>query len=395
MSIDPEQEIVTITVDGEMTIIRTLTYTNNTFAISNDGKLFGRKQKGPHKTIGEWSPRHTIETGKYIETWLPVHGPRRKTMLHRAVFEAWQNNGARLPSSTIISHIDDNGKNNNIINLRRSTRSENTKEAYKNGKCIQPKDKKNKIYSLNNENIKPILWLPGKYADKYAVSSTGIVFSRKMVNGEYKWVERLSQINAMGYVTVNLSIDGAPMSCLVARLVASVWKNNGEKIPANRFVDHMDHNKLNNDTDNLQIITPSYNVIRAFLNGRMNGHQKIPKEQVLEVVSIRRSKKISHTKISQQTGIEIHNVSAILSGRTGSHYTNIRKQFAPVHHKRPHSRIKKIIELLDFSWSSRPNLRFRELLLLVMPNISSLSDLELLEDDYLQRALDEYVSTQN
>lgn len=60
------------------------------------------------------------------------------------------------------------------------------------------------------------------------------------------------QTNTQGYKHVRLSIDGKATTCLIHRLVATVFIPNPENKPC---VDHIDGNKLNNCVDNLRWVT--------------------------------------------------------------------------------------------------------------------------------------------
>lgn len=77
---------------------------------------------------------------------------------------------------------------------------------------------------------------------------------------------------------VDLWKDGKPKSFLVARLVAFTFYNqdiNDRKLT----VDHIDGNRLNNNINNLDLVTLKENIKRSYRNGLHNSHTKQVKIQ--------------------------------------------------------------------------------------------------------------------
>jgi hypothetical protein len=96
------------------------------------------------------------------------------------------------------------------------------------------------------------------YEEKYIVSNYGNV--KSLLRGREKLLKP-SLINT-GYLLVNLYSNGIAKSKLIHQLVAEAFlnhKSDGHKI----VVDHIDDNKLNNNVENLQLVTQRYNVCKT------------------------------------------------------------------------------------------------------------------------------------
>jgi hypothetical protein len=103
------------------------------------------------------------------------------------------------------------------------------------------------------EVIKPINGFP-----RFFVSNLGRVL-RKSPNGELAEVKQ--HINQRFYYDVGLTRDGKTYTKKVSRLVAEAFLG---PIPEGYFVDHIDCDKSHNYVTNLQIITNSENISRAY-----------------------------------------------------------------------------------------------------------------------------------
>lgn len=116
------------------------------------------------------------------------------------------------------------------------------------------------------------LWksIPG-YEGYYSASNLGRIKSETRIiqrkdGGRGKVVsykERLMSTppNGKGYCSFPAMRDGKRTSMEVHRIVYLTW--HGE-IPDGLRVDHIDDNKLNNHLDNLQLLTPRENTLKAW-----------------------------------------------------------------------------------------------------------------------------------
>lgn len=94
----------------------------------------------------------------------------------------------------------------------------------------------------------------------YLVSNTGRV-RRKGSNKDKAVRDR------KGYLVTDLYMNGKRKTERINRLVASAFVDN----PGNKeVVDHLDENKRNNNADNLEWVTHSENIKRAWKSGTMH-----------------------------------------------------------------------------------------------------------------------------
>lgn len=90
----------------------------------------------------------------------------------------------------------------------------------------------------------------------YYVSRCGDVYSVKFMNINGRINKLTNSLIGSGYLKVGLHIDGKNVGFQVHRLVAQAFIQNPKKFPE---VNHKDEIKTNNDVDNLEWCTRSYN----------------------------------------------------------------------------------------------------------------------------------------
>ena len=108
------------------------------------------------------------------------------------------------------------------------------------------------------------IWKPVPDIDEYLISNYGRVKSLKC--GRNKIM--IGNINNKGYHAVSLHKNTKIHTRKVHTLVAMAflgYKMNGKM---DCVIDHIDHNKLNNHVDNLQIISNRENVVRDGRRGK-------------------------------------------------------------------------------------------------------------------------------
>ena len=125
------------------------------------------------------------------------------------------------------------------------------------------------LEDLPNERWKDIKDFEGFYK----ISDYGRVKSLKRIinhNGSYskhiriKELIRKIRINKQGYWYLNLAKNGVYKTKKIHRLVAEHFIDNPHNYP---FINHIDGNKLNNNINNLEWCTPSYNTNHAYKLG--------------------------------------------------------------------------------------------------------------------------------
>ena len=134
------------------------------------------------------------------------------------------------------------------------------------------------------------------------------VGSRK--NGTYsKKGHVLNQSNSTnGYMQVNIPIDGKRITKRVHRLVAETFIPNPDNLP---MVNHKDCNRTNNNVENLEFCTASYNQQYREKFGKSRGVPVFAVNlKTLEVSNFQ-----SQAEASRELGIQQSNISAVIKGR--------------------------------------------------------------------------------
>lgn len=118
------------------------------------------------------------------------------------------------------------------------------------------------------------VWLPiPNYEDLYMASNFGRVKSvdryvKRSRGGLQIARSKILKQNMSGqYLAVALSKDGKPRTRRVHKLVALAYLR---EIPKGLVINHLDGNKLNNSTSNLQLTTQQANIDHAIAMGLSN-----------------------------------------------------------------------------------------------------------------------------
>lgn len=159
----------------------------------------------------------------------------------------------------------------------------------------------------------------------YQVSNHGRVRSldRTIINSKgvkynYKGKILKQSVNTGGYCLVDMSENSIGVKVSVHRLVASAFINRPE---TNLTVNHIDGNKKNNNSNNLEWCTLSENIKHAFKTGLRES---------------RRGSDSNKAKLTEKQVVEIRRVAKF----RGYHYDP--KQLA-IHYDVYHSTIQKIV----------------------------------------------------
>lgn len=105
------------------------------------------------------------------------------------------------------------------------------------------------------------IWRPyiiGWFHTDYEISTLG------RVRNKHSGIVLKSKVKNSGYYYVILHVNGKRLTRYVHRLVAETFLI--VRFEGEIWVNHKDGNKLNNERDNLEWVTPSYNTRHAILN---------------------------------------------------------------------------------------------------------------------------------
>lgn len=170
----------------------------------------------------------------------------------------------------------------------------------------------------------------------YEVSSCGRVRSFKNFhNGLTEKPRILKQTESIhGYPYVSLVKNGKPKKHVVHRLVAAAFVSNSKNKPQ---VNHIDGNKTNNWSSNLEWCTKSENEAHAYKNnlkasteyhkrrsreantGENNHSSILAKKDVLRIKQLIESGEITQREIAKRYKVSPSTITAIKKGRAWGH----------------------------------------------------------------------------
>lgn len=138
----------------------------------------------------------------------------------------------------------------------------------------------------------------------------------------------LKKVNRAGYHGVSLCKKGCKTkNVFVHRLIAEAFLPNPEN---KKQVNHKNGIKTDNRVDNLEWVNPSENqihriyVLKKGLDGENNPRSKLKKNDVLDILEMN-NKKIPRSDIAKQKNISQATICDILSGRSWSSVTGLKK----------------------------------------------------------------------
>lgn len=192
----------------------------------------------------------------------------------------------------------------------------------------------NDIYNnFNLEDIYGEIWkdIP-RFENYYQASNFGRIKSLKR---EIFWHkdkkkrpirERILHcyLNGMGYRTVTLWKDGISKIYKVHRLIGFAFIPNLNNLPE---INHKDLNRENNNVNNIEWCSPSYNLKHSYDNSdrvsKIRGINardcKLTEKQVLEIRKIRKLTNLSYKKIGDSFGLSWHSIWKIVNRKTWKH----------------------------------------------------------------------------
>ena len=197
--------------------------------------------------------RGKIKLNGYKVYTLSKNNVKQDFYAHRLVAEYFIPNPDNLP---VVNHKDGNKLNNDVSNLEWVSYSQNTEHAHQNN--LIKKERKTIYYEkdLDNEIWKEVLDFPN-----YQISNLGRI---RNINSN-----RILQPSlTCGYNKVRLSNKGIVKDYLVHHLVFKHFSK--EKYNADLVIDHIDGNKLNNNFNNLRLLSREENALMAYYKTKTN-----------------------------------------------------------------------------------------------------------------------------
>lgn len=202
-------------------------------------------------------------------------GETKNISFHRIIAETFLKNPENKPT---VNHIDKIKDNNCVENLEWSSHKEQAEH-------------KNTFKPNRKTEVKPIRDLTDLDGEEWKLIKAGTLFSKdnvpvagegklisnkgrlKYFSGKNKQLITVGSLNADGYRTLTLKLkNGKKYKTGVHRIVASLFLSNLENLPV---VNHKDGNKENNNLENLEFCSHSYNVRHAVDTGLSNTERKI------------------------------------------------------------------------------------------------------------------------
>lgn len=238
----------------------------------------------------------SIGENGYLYYRLSKNGKKKMFYAHRLVAEAFIPNMSNLP---VVNHIDNNKLNNNVTNLEWVSYSENTQH-WKDNFC-----KTRKPIEYYDQDLKDEQWREYK---NYLVSNKGRIRHKEKNN-------LLKPSLTCGYYKVRLSKNGLVEDVMIHHLVYKLF--NGEYDVNKYVIDHIDGNKLNNDINNLRLLTWSENVNAALYETKTNSSAKQVEQYSLdgELLNTYPSARIA----AKQLNLDASTISKVCRGVNKTH----------------------------------------------------------------------------
>jgi len=186
--------------------------------------------------------------------------------------------------------------------------------------------KKREVYRSDREQEVSEKDIPGEiwrrvvmegFSEWYAVSNKGRAKCTNWRIGSTPGLILKQSINHKGYPMVGFSLNCEKKTISVHKLVTAAFIG---ECPDGYQVNHKNGNKKDNNIENLEYVTPSYNIIHSYENlgrtrmrGSLNGHSKLLEEEVILIRNMIEDG-ISQKEIGEMYGVWPSAIQKIKSG---------------------------------------------------------------------------------
>lgn len=157
---------------------------------------------------------------------------------------------------------------------------------------------------MNKEIWKPVVG----YEDRYEVSNFGRVKSIKILKPAIKQITPNYKS-----VCIRLSKNSKQVNLILARIIAQAFIPNKSN---KQFVNHIDSNPLNNNSDNLEWVTPKENQQHSVKNGRRKHIKYSKKLSYLDVLFIRGNKNVSTGELAKKYKVSPRTIYSVKTNKT-------------------------------------------------------------------------------
>lgn len=203
------------------------------YIISSQGEIINKKT---NKILNG-----TIRNG-YKMVKLTINGEKKDYLVHRLVAQSFLPNSNNFPQ---VNHKDKNRLNNKVENLEWISVEENIKHRGKTKNYYSKKEKQEIVFTED--------WKQYKNSN-YWISKNGQCYNSK--------TKRFLTPTENGkYLKYCLCSEGKKFSILAHKMVYIAFYGDYDE---SKQINHIDGNTLNNNIDNLELITRSENMIHSY-----------------------------------------------------------------------------------------------------------------------------------
>ena len=305
-----------------MEIWKKIEKTGELYEVSNLGNIRSYA-KGDNRIL-----RQSKHKG-YFVVGLKESGKRKYKVVHRLVAEAFITNPNKKP---LVDHINGDRFNNNVLNLRWVTHSENAINTNTKREYIYPifttEELKNETWKLVTFLGKSNLYVSDlgriKYLEKYGRDSRYEKESIKVLGSTEK-----------SYPEFSFQKDDKTYSRIKVHIM--VWKTFKGEYDKLLQVNHINNDKSNNRLNNLNLMTPSQNIKHNHLTGNFNKCEFYSEVKINNILNDYYFGELSIDQLNPKYRIANEDLIEILNGTNPNVNYNFKQKMLTSHYKKFHS----------------------------------------------------------